>query len=108
MRRYRFFFLCNLAVTLELAAQTAVDVPRAEEKQKQTNAVAKEQEKHSQATSTVEFSGEQAFNQKYLLSALMEQLITFDRYGVSLPTAVLLDFFVEVFYRRHCYTKASL
>ncbi|PYK81979.1 MAG: hypothetical protein DME41_11020 [Verrucomicrobia bacterium] len=83
MRRYRFFFLCNLAATLELAAQTAVDVPRAEEKQKQTNAVAKEQEKHAQATTTVEFSGEQAFKEKDLRSAVKEQLVTVDRYGLT-------------------------
>jgi len=69
MRPYRFFFLCSLAAALELAAQTAVDVPRAEEKQKQNNAIAKEQEKHAQATTTVEFSGEQAFKEKDLRSA---------------------------------------
>ncbi len=105
MRRYRFFFLCNLAATLELAAQTAVDVPRAEEKQKQTNAVAKEQEKHAQATTTVEFSGEQAFKEKDLRSAVKEQLATVDRYGLTParitfegnsaePTDKLFDFVV--------------
>ncbi len=108
MRRYRFFFLCNLAATLELAAQTAVDVPRAEEKQKQTNAVAKEQEKHAQATTTVEFSGEQAFKEKDLRSAVKEQLATVDRYGLTPARADDLAFFVEVFYRKHGYTKASV
>src|SRR6202040_17257 len=108
MRRYRFFFLCNLAATLELAAQTAVDVPRAEEKQKQTNAVAKEQEKQAQATTTVEFSGEQAFKEKDLRSAVKEQLATVDRYGLTPARADDLAFFVEVFYRKHGYTKASV
>jgi len=108
MRPYRFFFLCNLAAALELAAQTAVDVPRAEEKQKQTNAVAKEQEKHAQATTTVEFSGEQVFQEKDLRSAVKEQLATVDRYGLTPARADDLAFFVEVFYRKHGYTKASV
>ena len=108
MRRYRFFFLCNLVAALELAAQTAVDVPRAEEKQKQEQAVAKEQEKHAQATTTVEFSGEQAFKEKDLRSAVKEQLATVDRYGLTPARADDLAFFVEVFYRKHGYTKASV
>src|SRR5438309_1182256 len=108
MRRYRFFFLCNLAAAFELAAQTAVDVPRAEEKQKQQNVVAKEQEKHAQATTTVEFSGEQAFKEKDLRSAVKEQLATVDRYGLTPARADDLAFFVEVFYRKHGYTKVSV
>src|SRR5437870_13374293 len=108
MRRYHFFFLCNLAAALELAAQTAVDVPRAEEKQKQEQAVAKEQEKHAQATTTVEFSGEQAFKEKDLRSAVKEQLVTVDRYGLTPARADDLALFVEVFYRKHGYTKASV
>src|SRR5438270_2666406 len=108
MRRYRFFFLCNLAAALDLAAQTAVDVPRAEEKQKQEQALAKEQEKHAQATTTVEFSGEQAFKEKDLRSAVKEQLATVDRYGLTPARADDLAFFVEVFYRKQGYTKASV
>src|SRR5260370_36500758 len=107
MRRYRFCLLCNLAAALELAAQTAVDVPRAEEKQKQEQAVAKEQEKHAQATTTVEFSGEQACKEKDLRSAVKEQMATVDRYGLTPARADALAFFVEVFYRKHGYTKGS-
>src|ERR1700731_887247 len=108
MRRYRFFFLCNLAAALELAAQTAVDAPRAEEKQKQQNVVAKEQEKRAQATTNVEFSGEQAFKEKDLRSAVKEQLTTIDQYGLTSARADDLAFFVEVFYRKHGYTKATV
>src|SRR5256885_7525901 len=108
MRRYRFFFLCNLAAALELAAQTAVEVPRAEEKQKQNNAVAKEQEKKAQATTAVEFSGQKAFKEKDLRSAVKEQLATLDRYGLTPARGDDLAFFVEVFYRKHGYTKASV
>ncbi|HET9856906.1 MAG TPA: POTRA domain-containing protein, partial [Chthoniobacterales bacterium] len=108
MRRYRFFFLCNLAAALELAAQTAVDAPRAEEKQKQQNVVAKEQEKVARATTSVELSGQQAFKEKDLRSAVKEQLATIDRYGLTPARADDLAFFVEVFYRKHGYTKASV
>ncbi|MEY2531715.1 MAG: outer membrane protein insertion porin family, partial [Verrucomicrobiota bacterium] len=108
MRLYRFLFLCNLATALELAAQTAVDAPRAEEKQKQQNVVAKEQEKVARATTSVELSGQQAFKEKDLRSAVKEQLATIDRYGLTPARADDLAFFVEVFYRKHGYTKASV
>src|SRR5438132_9678087 len=108
MRRYRFFFLYNLAAALELAAQTAVDVPRAEEKQKEEQAVAKEQEKHAQAMTTVEFSGEQAFKEKDLRSAVKEQLTTVDRYGLTPARANDLAIFVEVSYHKHGHTNASM
>ena len=108
MGRYRFLFLFNLAAALELAAQTAVDAPRAEEKQKQQNVVAKEQEKVARATTSVELSGQQAFKEKDLRSAVKEQLATIDRYGLTPARADDLAFFVEVFYRKHGYTKASV
>src|SRR5205823_10647767 len=84
------------------------DLPRAEEKQKQNNAIAKEQEKHAQATTTVEFSGQKEFKEKDLRSAVKEQLATIDRYGLTPARADDLAFFVEVFYRKHGYTKASV
>ena len=108
MRRYHFIFLCNLAIALELTAQTAVDVPRAEEKQKQQQAVAKEQEKVARAATNVEFSGQKEFKEKDLRSAVKEQLATIDRYGLTPARADDLAFFVEVFYRKHGYTKASV
>src|SRR5258707_5025150 len=108
MRRICFVFFSGAAIASQLAAQTAVDVPRAEEKQKQEQAVAKEQEKHAQATTSVEFSGQQAFKEKDLRSAVKEQLATVDRYGLTPARADDLAFFVEVFYRKHGYTKASV
>ena len=108
MRRKSIFLLCAVTVAADLAAQTAVNVPRAEEKQKQQNAVAKEQEKKAQATTAVEFNGQQAFKEKDLRSAVKEQLATIDRYGLTPARADDLAFFVEVFYRKHGYTKASV
>src|SRR5947209_1089015 len=106
MGRVCFAFL--IALTAPLAAQTAVDAPRAEEKQKQKQAVENAQEKHAQSTATVEFVGQQAFKEKDLRSAVKEQLTTIDQYGLSSARADDLAFFVEVFYRRHGYTKATV
>jgi outer membrane protein assembly complex protein YaeT len=106
--RFCFGLICSVAAAVDLAAQTAVDVPRAEEKQKQQNAVAKAQEKRAQATITVEFSGQQVFKEKDLRSAVKEQLTTLDQYGLTSARADDLAFFVEVFYRKHGYTKATV
>jgi outer membrane protein insertion porin family len=108
MRRFCFLFWCSVAIAGGLSAQTAVDVPKAEEKQKQQNAVAKKQEEVAQSTTKVEFSGQQAFKEKDLRSAVKEQLTTVDRYGLTPARADDLAFFVEVFYRKHGYTKATV
>ena len=109
MRRICFVFLLGAAIASQLAAQTAVDVPqKAEEKQKQQQAVAKEQEKKAQATTTVEFAGQKEFKEKDLRSAVKEQLATVDRYGLTPARADDLAFFVEVYYRKHGYTKATV
>ncbi|HLW36414.1 MAG TPA: BamA/TamA family outer membrane protein [Chthoniobacterales bacterium] len=97
-----------IALAAPLAAQTAVDAPRAEEKQKQEEAVEKVQEKRAQSTTTVEFVGQQVFKEKDLRSAVKEQLATIDQYGLSSARADDLAFFVEVFYRKHGYTKATV
>jgi outer membrane protein assembly complex protein YaeT len=97
-----------LLIASPLAAQTAVDAPRAEQKQQQQNAVARSQEKRAQATTNVEFTGQQAFNEKELRSAVKEQLSTLDQYGLTSARADDLAFFVEVFYRKHGYTKATV
>ncbi|HEV3393839.1 MAG TPA: BamA/TamA family outer membrane protein [Chthoniobacterales bacterium] len=108
MDRTGFVFLYSTVIAAGLAAQTAVDVPKAEEKQKQQNAVAKEQEKKAQANTTVEFTGQQEFKEKDLRSAVKEQLTTIDQYGLTSARADDLAFFVEVFYRKHGYTKATV
>src|SRR4051794_27145861 len=45
-------------------AQTAVKVPKPEEKDKAERAVKKEQDKRAQRTSVIEFHGQQAFDEK--------------------------------------------
>lgn len=99
-------FLCSLAFASELAAQTAVTRP--EEKQKEQHAVAQQQEKRAQHTSTIEFRGEQAFSDKELRSQLKEQITTIDDYGLTAARGDDLAFFLEVFYRKHGYVKVNV
>jgi outer membrane protein insertion porin family len=109
MRRFGLILACSVGVIAQLSAQTAVNAPRkAEEKQKQQNAVAKKQDEEAQATEKIEFAGEQAFKEKDLRSAVKEQIGTINRYGLTPARADDLAFFVEVYYRKHGYTKATV
>jgi outer membrane protein insertion porin family len=92
----------------KIVAQTAVDVPRPEEKQKQEHAVEKAEEKRAQRVGAIEFRGERVFSEKELRSQVKEQLATIDKYGLSAARADDLAFFLELFYRKHGYTKVAV
>src|SRR5947207_15321515 len=102
------FYLGSVALVVKVAAQSAVDVPRPEEKQKAQQAVAKQQEERAQHTSVIEFRGEQAFDEKELRVALKEEITTIDDFGLSPARADDLAFFLEVFYRKHGYAKVNV
>jgi outer membrane protein insertion porin family len=107
--RYRVLFcLGSMALGLRVAAQTAVDVTRPEERQKARQAVVKEQEKRAQKTSIIEFRGQQAFTEEDLRSALKEEITTIDDFGLSPARADDLAFFLEVFYRKHGYAHVDV
>src|SRR5213593_4430865 len=108
MRRGVLFSLGSLALAFEVAAQSAVDVTRPEERQKERQAIVKEQEKRAQKTSIIEFRGQQAFDEKELRSALKEEITTIDDFGLSPARADDLAFFLEVFYRKHGYAKVDV
>ena len=108
MQRRVLFCLGSVALAFRVAAQSAVDVPRPEEKQKAQRAVAKQQEKRAQQTSIIEFRGQQAFDEKTLRSQLKEQITTIDDYGLSPARADDVAFFLEVFYRKHGYAKVNV
>src|SRR6266436_5823771 len=107
--RYGFLFsLGSVALAFEVAAQSAVDVARPEQRQKERRAVEKVQEKRAKHASIIEFRGEQAFNEKDLRSALKEEITTIEDFGLSPARADDLAFFLEVFYRKHGYTKVNV
>jgi outer membrane protein insertion porin family len=89
-------------------AQTAVVVPRPEEKDRAQRAVAKQQEKKAQRTSVIEFRGQQAFDEKILRSQLKEQISTIDQYGLTPARGDDAAFFLELFYRKHGYAKVNV
>ena len=108
MRYGVLFSLGIVALAFEVAAQTAVDVVRPEDRQKARQAVVKEQEKRAKHASIIELRGEQAFHEKALRSALKEEITTIEDFGLSPARADDLAFFLEVFYRKHGYTKVDV
>jgi outer membrane protein assembly complex protein YaeT len=108
MRYGILFSLATVALAFEVAAQSAVDVVRPEDQQKARRAVVKEQEKRAKQTSIIEFRGEQAFKEKDLRVALKEEITTIEDFGLSPARADDLAFFLEVFYRKHGYTKVDV
>src|SRR3989440_313208 len=89
-------------------AQSAVKVPRVEEKDKAEKAIKKQQEKKAQRTSVIEFRGQAAFKEKELRSILKEQISTIDDYGLTAARGDDAAFFLELFYRKHGYAKVSV
>src|SRR5437667_10932036 len=108
MRHGVLFLLGSVALVIEAAAQTAVDVTRAEERQKAQQAVVKEQEKRAKRASIIEFRGGQAFKEKELRTALKEEITTVEDFGLSPARADDLAFFLEVFYRKHGYADVNV
>src|SRR6267143_591097 len=108
MRYGLLFCVGSVALAFEVAAQSAVDVARPEQRQKERRAVEKVQEKRAKQANIIEFRGEQAFNEKDLRSALKEEITTIEDFGLSPARADDLAFFLEVFYRKHGYTKVNV
>ncbi len=108
MRHGVLFCLGSLALVFKVAAQSAVDVARPEERQKARQAVVKEQEKRAKQASIIEFRGEQAFKEKELRTALKEEITTVEDFGLSPARGDDLAFFLEVFYRKHGYADVNV
>ena len=108
MQHRVLFCLGSVALALKIAAQSAVDVTRPEERQKERQAVVKQQEKRAKRTSIIEFRGQQAFDEEDLRSALKEEITTIDNFGLSPARADDLAFFLEVFYRKHGYANVNV
>jgi outer membrane protein insertion porin family len=106
--RVLFAFLCSGYLAVSASAQTAVNVPRPEEKDRAQRQVARQQEKKAQRTSVIEFRGQNAFNEKELRSQLKEQITTIDEYGLTPARGDDAAFFLELFYRKHGYAKANV
>ncbi|MEY2585660.1 MAG: hypothetical protein QOD80_1686, partial [Verrucomicrobiota bacterium] len=95
-------------IAVAALAQTAVQVPKVEEKDKAERAVKKEQEKKAQRTSVIEFRGQTTFKEQALRSILKEQITTIDDYGLTAARGDDAAFFLELFYRKHGYAKVNV
>ena len=110
MRRAFLVLICCLLGLLAgpLSAEVQSPAKRPEEKQKEQHAVEKAQEKKAQHSNVIEFEGEHAFDEKELRSQLKEQIATLDQYGLTAARGDDLAFFLELFYRKHGYTKVNV
>src|SRR6266516_3120106 len=99
MRYGLLFSVGTVVLAFEVAAQTAVDVVRPEEQQREKRAVVKEQEKRDKQASIIEFRGQHAFDEKQLRSALKEEITTVVFFVLTRAPPKAIPFFLEVFYR---------
>lgn len=100
------FILAFMAATV--SAQTAVQVPRPQEKDRAQRAVAEQQEREAQRTSVIEFRGQTAFDEKMLRSQLKEQIATIDQFGLTPARGDDAAFFLELFYRKQGFAKVDV
>ncbi len=108
MRFLLLTLLAGFVCAAPVFSETAARPERSEEKQKDQHAVAKAQEKKAQHASVIEFQGEKMFGDKELRSQLKEQIATIDDFGLTSARADDAAFFLELFYRKHGYMKASV
>src|SRR6266480_2585234 len=108
MKRAILFFFSIAALAAQLCAQTALDVPKPEEKEKAERVEKKTQEKIAQRAAVIEFRGQQTFTEKDLRSQLKEQIATIDQYGLTAARADDLAFFLELVYRKHGFAKLNV
>ena len=100
--------VCGASIAATASAQTAVKVPRPEEKDRAQRAVAKQQEKKAQHTSVIDIRGQAAFDEKTLRSKLKEEITTIDEFGLTPARGDDAAFFLELFYRKHGYAKVEV
>ena len=98
---------CLVLLVGSAEGQTAVHVPRPQEKDKAARAVAKEQNKVAQSAN-VEINGARAFSDTELRTQLKEQIIAIEEFGLSAARADDAAFFLQLFYRKHGYSKVSV
>ena len=108
MRPLLLIIISSAICMAQALAQTEAYPVRSEKKQKEQNAVANAQEKKAQHATVINLQGEKNFSDKELRSQLKEQITTIDDFGLTPARADDVAFFLELFYRKHGYMKASV
>src|SRR5438067_1224863 len=105
--RVVLFSAAVLLLTANARGQSAVDVKRPEERQREHKVVEKQEEKRAK-TANVEIRGASAFKDDELRSVLKEQLTTIQDFGLTPARADDAAFFLELFYRKHGYARVDV
>ncbi len=100
-------FCCAMLAASLARAQTAVQTPRPEERDREQRVVEKQQNKVAQ-NANVELNGVSAFSDKELRSQLKEQIAAIEEFGLTAARADDAAFFLELFYRKHGYSKVDV
>jgi outer membrane protein insertion porin family len=108
MRCRSFALLICLVCPSVVTAQNPSRPERPEEKAEQQHVQARAAEKKAARTDIIEIEGEKNFSDKELRSQLKEQLATIGDFGLTPARADDAAFFLELFYRKHGFMKASV
>src|SRR5437588_407397 len=108
MRRHALLLgLLAIFSPINLPGQSAVDVARPEQRDRERKLVEQEQKKRAERTD-VEIRGATAFKEDELRSILKEQIATIHDFGLTAARADDTAFFLELFYRKHGYAKVDV
>ena len=109
MRCRSFAFLIFLFCPFVATAQNPSRPARPEEKAEQQHEQARQEEKKAAAhANIIDIEGEKSFSEKELRSQLKEQIATINDFGLTPARADDASFFLELFYRKHGFMKASV
>src|SRR5437764_3766651 len=108
MKRGAVFALLLAGATWPVAGQSPIKPVRAEERAQQQAKVEKQRNKQAQHSANIEFRGASAFGEKDLRAALKEQITTLDDYGLTAARGDDVAFFLELYYRKHGYSKVNV
>ncbi|MFL6542558.1 MAG: outer membrane protein assembly factor [Chthoniobacterales bacterium] len=89
-------------------AQSGEPPPAQEQRERERNVQAKQQEKEAQHADVIDFRGNRAFDEKRLRSELKEQITTINQYGITTARADDAAFFLALFYRKQGYAKVDV
>ncbi len=107
MRPFVFPALTML-LAVSAAAQDTSRPQRSEEKAAEQHAQARTEEKKAVRSDLIQLEGEKSFSDKELRSQLKEQIATISDFGLTPARADDVAFFLELFYRKHGFMKASV
>ena len=105
--RCLFLSLSVFFLATNLRGQSAVDVKRPEQRDRERKFVEHEQKKEAQQAN-MQIRGATSFKEDELRAVLKEQIATIHDFGLTAARADDTAFFLELFYRKHGYAKVNV